>query len=420
MSIWRLVFQEIRHRKLNFLLAMLSVIMAVACFTGFHLAFNKLSAETDQRLAETQKRVKETSKQLGDLLRKQTKNLGFNIRILPKDADMKTFYDEGYSDKTMPESYVKTLADAGFLGAAHLFPVIQTRLDWPELDLKSKILFYGSDGEVKIKGRDLKKPLEKKVLAGKIVLGHQLAIEWQQKTGETLKVGDKVTFRSKEYEVAGIKPRLGNREDYSVSLNLREAQQLLDKKDQISMILALECVDCKDETIPVIYEKIESVLPEARLDRYSLIADSRAEMRLGEARQARADDKKAREESNKAREDLEFFASITIPLVLLGSIIWLAVVALSNVHDRRAEVGILRTLGLRSKHILFLFLSKSFLVGLVGALTGIVVGMLLFRRWEASSVLLFIVLLAPVVSLLASWIPALIATRQDPAVTLRE
>ena len=34
MSIWRLVFREITHRKLNFLLGVISVSVAVACFVG--------------------------------------------------------------------------------------------------------------------------------------------------------------------------------------------------------------------------------------------------------------------------------------------------------------------------------------------------------------------------------------------------
>ena len=101
------------------------------------------------------------------------------------------------------------------------------------------------------------------------------------------------------------------------------------------------------------------------------------------------------------------------------------------------EIGILGALGYRSGQMMMLFLSKSLLIGLVGALLGCVAGSLggcrlgvalesnmtnIFARVKVFRPLwLFIALAAsPMLSILAGWIPALFAALQDPAEILRK
>ena len=75
-----------------------------------------------------------------------------------------------------------------------------------------------------------------------------------------------------------------------------------------------------------------------------------------------------------------------------------------------------------------LFLGRAVLVGLLGGLLGYAAGTLVGVLWgegpaagaiEAAQ-LLAVVTAAPVLCGLASWVPALLAARQDPAVVLRE
>ena len=51
MSITRLVLNEIRHRKLNFILALLSVTIAVGCLTGAQTLLRSDEVQTDDILA---------------------------------------------------------------------------------------------------------------------------------------------------------------------------------------------------------------------------------------------------------------------------------------------------------------------------------------------------------------------------------
>ena len=122
-----------------------------------------------------------------------------------------------------------------------------------------------------------------------------------------------------------------------------------------------------------------------------------------------------------------------IPLVIIGSSALIGLITFNNVRERRHEVGILRAIGLRSRQILFVFLAKACMMGLFGAVggyfIGFVVGLLsseisVFSR-EAPGIfnpgmLLLVMITAPLLSSFASWVPALIASRQDPAIILRE
>ena len=108
--------------------------------------------------------------------------------------------------------------------------------------------------------------------------------------------------------------------------------------------------------------------------------------------------------------------------------------ALINVRERRAEIGILRALGTSTGSILRLFLSKAvLLVGLIGAGLGIAAGYFVAARMTSAggrrgtvcrcrrfrlARLLWILVADSVADLIASWVPALLAASQDPAVVV--
>jgi ABC-type antimicrobial peptide transport system permease subunit len=91
-------------------------------------------------------------------------------------------------------------------------------------------------------------------------------------------------------------------------------------------------------------------------------------------------------------------------------------------------MGILRALGVSGLGVLALVLGRAVLTGLVGAVLGIVAGTIAgacgadvpwqkLVLWTAPCAVLAA---APVLSVLAAWIPALVACQIDPAVALRE
>jgi putative ABC transport system permease protein len=101
---------------------------------------------------------------------------------------------------------------------------------------------------------------------------------------------------------------------------------------------------------------------------------------------------------------------------------------LANVRQRRQEIAILGALGLRSRQVLGVFLGKALLIGVIGAVLGGGAGALIGGALSGpegsvgidGSTIGLGFGLAIGVALLGSWLPALIASRQDAATVLQE
>ena len=170
------------------------------------------------------------------------------------------------------------------------------------------------------------------------------------------------------------------------------------------------------DRLGLIRTEIARILPETQIIEFASQALARAETRTraAEAAQAAID----REKQNRARlrHEREAFAAVLVPLVTAGSAIWIGLLALANVRERRAEIGILRALGVGTTQILAVFLGKAIIIGLAGAVAGLLVSA---SRCDTRLVLATLAG-APVLAALASWLPALLAAQQDPADVLRE
>ena len=114
----------------------------------------------------------------------------------------------------------------------------------------------------------------------------------------------------------------------------------------------------------------------------------------------------------------------------------IGLLALANSRQRSQEIGILRAIGLSTRQLMLVFLSKAAVIGLLGGVAGLAAGLLIGRTlgsgesagmtWQdlfVSDSLMIVALSAPLAALclsgLASWLPALLAARQDPAVVLQ-
>lgn len=474
MSLWHLVIREIKHRWGNFLLAFLSVAVAVACLVGSLTALKAHGIETDRILADKKseldaelakkdrelqqtvadrlKAEKLAGKKWQDAMRKITKNLGFNVWILPAEQQLSELHTGGQLSKTMPESYVAKLAGSRVVTIRHLLPLLTHRVEnWQGPTRKQTILVVGTRGEVPFAHRKPKKPLEdgKKIPLGGVVLGYD--VQQQQK----LKKGDKITLLGREFTVAKLHAQRGNADDSTVFVNLKEAQDALGKQNLVNAMLALECNCAAQDRIGDIRKDIAAILPGTQvIEKDAEKALARAEARNKAKKQAtdarkRAEADEAKllaqmERSNanllsqekQSRDSLgnqrESFAAILVPLVIVGSGLWIALLTLMNVRQRSGEIGILRAIGLRSGEILTIFLAKAILFGLLGAVVGYLAGFGLGIAWGDLPVsgdssgqlfdagfLLLAILLAPALAALASWIPATLAARQDPAVVLQ-
>lgn len=210
-------------------------------------------------------------------------------------------------------------------------------------------------------------------------------------------------------------------------------------QNEVSAILALECNCQTPDRLGEIREEVAKILPGTKVIERGSQALARAAARnqakasAEENKQAAEKNKQAAEENQEAAlaklEQHEDLAALLTPLVLLGCGVWIAVLSLANVRQRAEEIGILRAIGWRSWQIMGLFLGKAVILGLMGAVIGYACGFAVTVAWNGGSLdqtqlfdrwLLFATLvLAPLLSALASWIPALTAARNDPAVILQ-
>jgi hypothetical protein len=425
MSLWRLVVKEIRLRRLNFGLGTLAVLAAVGVLVAQLTLLDVHDLHTRQILDAKLDETEAEMNRLEDDYRKLMKELGYNLLILPEGQDLGDFYAEGYAARTMPEEYVTRLAQSKIMTIRHLLPSLEQKIRWPERGQRNVIL-VGTRGEVPVTHRTPKEPMMLAVPPGAAVLGHEI---WDSLE---LDVGDKITLLGRELEVKERYPERGTGDDVTIWIDLAQAQEMLDRKGRINAILALECL-CTGDDLDAIERSVHQVLPNTEIIELKERVKTRAEARL-RAKQAHVDAIQAekKHEANIHR-NMEAFAARLIPLVSLGAAVWVGLLALMNVRERRSEIGIFRALGFRSGQIITVFLSRAILIGLVGGVLGYVAGFLvvLFSvRHPAEAVPgpdlfkpgLFgmVMIAAPLLAALAGWLPALLAAREDPALILSE
>jgi hypothetical protein len=426
MSIGRMILREMAHRKLNLVLSILSVAIAVACLAGAWTLLRADERHTSQVLAQKEKEVEQAGAELQEAMRKITLGLGFNLLILHQDQDLNELHLEGGLSRAMPEAYVERLAQSRIVTVNHLLPSVVKKLTWPEKNIP--IILQGTRGEVPILHADPKKPLLDAVPEGKMVLGYQV----QQRLG--LRPGERVTLLGRDFTVLQAHAERGTSDDTTVWIHLRTAQELLGLTNLIHAILALEC-HCAGERLPAIRSEITDILPGTQVIERGPPALARAEARSRAQENAAA--ALAREVASRAqlRRQREQFAAVFVPVICAGCLVWIGFLAFANVRDRRAEIGILRAIGYRSSQIVALFLGKAAALGVTGAAAGYVAGTLLGGRIGADTtagsapagwlqldfgLMALATATALLLAVFGSWLPALWAARQDPATVLQD
>jgi len=444
-----LIFREIRFRKWSFLLATLAVAAASAMIFGAEALLRveqtmterflkQIQTETESSIQAHQERVAAAGAQLQDTVRKQMLTLGFNILILPKDVDLAKLHLDATVTETMPYSYAEKLANSNIITVNHLLPSVTKRVHWPEQDLD--IVLNGTRGEIPIMHRALKQPMLDAVAPGQVVIG--AAIQEKLK----LELGQKVTLMGHEFSISKIQPQRGSVDDMSVWVDLTKAQEMLGMQNLIHAILALEC-ECTGDRISEIRREIADILPGTQvIERYSQ-ALTRAEARTESKRAAeeslaiaKADGKDTLErvimERTTLLEKQQNLNNILEPTVIVLTCFIVAALAFHNFRQRKSEIGLMRAIGLGSMSILGAFLGKAMIVGIFGGMLGMAIGIAIIEvrvlnmspsisltdTWSSASLTwtaLWIPILMVLLTVLASWLAAYNAIRQDAAIVLQ-
>ncbi len=426
MSVMRMVLQEISRRKSAFGLTVVAVAVAVGTMLCTSASLKVYDLRAEKQLQEKEAELNSRLKTLEDEMRKATLKLSFNLVILPAAQEVHQWHDKQYATAYMPESYVQRMARSALLSVRHFLPTLSQKVTWPEMN--RTVFLVGCRGEVPNLAKNPRVPLMQPVPPASMIVGYEL----QQSLG--LRVGQKVQLMGREFTVHKCYPRRGSKEDIGVWIPLQDAQELLDKPGQINAIMALECVCVGNSAVEKIRAEIAEFLPDTRVVELGTKALARSEARADARQETVRALAQEREAQSQLRADRERLATLVVPGVVTGCAAWILLMTLVNVRQRKSEVAILRAIGCRASHILALFLSRALLVGLGGAALGSGVGLVVVARMRGdfelkligeSGLLPWHLVLASFVigallGMVAGWIPALLAARQDPAVILKD
>lgn len=135
-----------------------------------------------------------------------------------------------------------------------------------------------------------------------------------------------------------------------------------------------------------------------------------------------------RSKLSSLKEKLSIATLVIGIIAMLGAAISLMNIMLVSVKERRLEIGVKKALGASKRRIELEFLTEAGLVGAIGAMHGIVVGLLfgygvsLIMESEMKVPLEWMalaILISVIVSVMSAWVPARIASGTDPIESLR-
>jgi hypothetical protein len=426
MKIRQLVKKEILHRKLNFILSLLAVIIATSSLICSVMLLRVHDLSTRDILQQKETELKTRMDKLKDDTRKSMLKLGFNLVILPEEQDLADWHSDGYSKKYMPESYADRLAGSDIIYIRHILPSLQEKVTWPERS--RTIILMGTRGEIPNLHLSPQKPMVQPVPDGTIILGHELH------KSLNIKVNDQIDLMGKTFTVKNCYQERGTKDDITAWISLKDAQTLLKKEGLINAILALKCL-CADNTLPVIRKEVAAILPGTRVIEQGSKVVAREEARTQVEEEAELTLKKEVEGREIIGREKRRMVTALIPIILLACALWIAFMGFINVRSRREEIGILRTIGVSARTIFILFTWKHLFIGIIGGISGIVLSGILTFVFTASmqsvqtelftfslilELIFFSVIGASLLTVAAGWIPSMIASGQDPAEVLRE
>ena len=382
MSLWSHIFGEIGFRKLNALFSLLGLTLAVTVVVA-----SQLLADADER--ET---------------RRVTRDMGFNLRLISAETDLGQFYRDGFSRNEMDSAMLDRLATqlTNNVSFNHLVGSLRREYTINGQD----ILLIGLSETYVAPGQG-KKPMGVVIKKGTIHIGSEVARKQKKKRNDTMYLGER------QFTVANDPIETGTPDDITIFTRLEDVQSVLRLEGKINEIEAIDCLclTADQDPLAILRQEIGNFLPEVQVVQMRTLADARAKQR-------------------QTREKVNQFV---LPWVLVACAVWVALLAVLNVRDRRQEIGILRALGKGGGRIAGLFLGKAALLGLMASVFGAAFGTWAILEFgpslfpvtkkaiQASPTLVWqMVVATPVFAAFVSFIPAMLAVSHDPAESLRE
>lgn len=383
----RLVIKELLYRKISSIIILFTVVVA----SSVSVAIYTLSKASED---ETRK-----------IMREQ----GLNLYIFPKGTNLIDFYSVNNTG-TFPDKYVDVLAESKTFDAVrHLTGILQIKYpDWKDLNGSThQIVLFGYKDEAMQRYLPKQETMGFDVAKGSVHVGALVAKNIRPDAPFIIEGtdGKKYSFRVAERLEEGR-----GMMDQGVSFNLEDLQQVLGMPGKINKIEALGCV-CMDGRIKNARNQVQAIFSDLEVTEMSSIADARENQRVM---------------MNK-------YGAFIIPFIIISCLIITGLLFYQNVNARKSEIGLLKAMGTSSYTIIFMILFKAFILGLAGGVIGFFPGSWIAEyfgkeifRFTAMNIkpvwLIFYYTIAifPVLWMVSSWIPALIATKIDAARTLSQ
>lgn len=404
MNLFNLAWKELLHRKVQLITGMIVIVLGVAVIVGIRT----FSVASKKAIAINMD------------------NLGANIMVLPKNISVDNYYSADINAALMPESYVEKLMTSTLPGMDNMSPKLSRRIlvgdqnvvltgILPQNEIASKPLWQKGG----IKGNSVKascaapvgaKPakyldpkLKRKGILelseNECLIGQVAAIRLGANVNKS------IIIQGHSFKIVGIIPETGTIDDDRIFANLHTVQSLLGTGKNIS---AIEIMGCCASISDGLLEKMQSVLPTARITTIGQIVSTQIY-------------------TNEMMDEIMFFILviiIVVGIVSIGNYMW------SNVNDRKKEIGILRMIGYGKMDIFILLLNKAIFMGGVGAIAGYILGSLItvllgpqlaeIKVEPIFSLIIPCIVFSITLSIIGSAIPVYLAAKIEPFTNMQE
>ena len=425
MSLWHLVTREIIHNKWNCLLGLCAITVAVITISGSTTMLNVHNSRT-QRLLDKKKAINtEQMKSIQAVVNKAMHRLGFNITILPEKQNLADWHSDDYASIYMNASSIKILRNAKPQTSSTPVAQLRQRLKWTET--KWTIILLGTEGTLAGVNQQEIVPIP----SGAIHIGHEIH------KGLSLKPNSSVKILGKEFRIDKCINEKGSKEDITIFMNLADSQQLLGKQNKINEIVAIEA-PCAWRNPEKVRNEISKILPGVTVVENLPKAMTALQARLGAEATTQSNIKQDEITATRLGKERARLAMLLNGIVALICAAWISLLALSNASDRQKEIGLWTALGIPFRDVAFLFWAKWLLLGFAGGILGFGGGIFLgaygstrgdnqvTSLWETiasngmnTRTLGIAVIMSAGLAVLASFIPVVVALRQDPAIVLQ-
>ncbi|GAA3554902.1 ABC transporter permease [Snuella lapsa] len=377
----KLILKEIIHRKFNFLMGLLGMVTIVTLVVFFYTMTRATQKETIRL----------------------TRDMGFNVRIIPGGTDINQFWVEGYSNLSMSEEVVDKLVNQKSVNYAHLTATLHKRVEWQD----KHVVLTGISSQEREPSGAKKSKMIFAIEKDKVYLGYEIANQFN------IKEGDTITVFNKPFEVSKTLTESGSEDDVRMYFDLATLQSLVKMKGRVNEVMAINCMCSTKNGDPLgeLRAELKKIAPEAKVIMKSSVAD-------------------AREKQRKMADRYFFFL---FPIILIICALWLGSVTMTNVKERTPEIGIMRAIGVTSWNISKQFFLRALLIGFIGAIIGFVIGTIgsyqlgpnVFNVTKIAIapnylLLLGAVIIGPFFAALSSLLPVLWAVNRDSAELLKE